>query len=135
MIVVGDTSPLNYLVLIGQVDVLPALFSRVAIPEAVAHELRSARASNVVRRWIGKPPAWLDIQPDPADDGTLNALDSGERSAIALALPIQAEQILIDDLDARIEAGRRNLSISLRGLSLRFGNSCKSGSANVLACK
>ena len=83
MIVVGDTGPLNYLLLIGQVDVLRSLFSRVVIPRAVAAELASARAHEVVRRWVGNPPAWLDIQPDPADDGALTTLDSGERSAIA----------------------------------------------------
>ena len=96
MIVVGDTGPLNYLLLIRQVDVLPSLFSRVVIPRAVAAELASDRAPEVVRRWVEDPPAWLDIQPDPPDDGTLSTLDYGERSAIALALLIQATQILID---------------------------------------
>jgi predicted nucleic acid-binding protein len=112
MIVVGDTGPLNYLLLIGQVDVLPSFFSRVVIPRAVAAELSSARAPEVVRRWVENPPSWLDIQPDPADDGTLSTLDSGERSAIALALLIQATRILMDDLDGRIEAERRNLKVT-----------------------
>ncbi len=40
MIIVSDTSPLNYLVLIGCVDVLERLFGRVIIPEAVLNELR-----------------------------------------------------------------------------------------------
>ena len=112
MIVVGDTGPLNYLLLIGQVDVLRSLFSRVVIPRAVAAELASARAPEVVRRWVGNPPAWLDIQPDPADDGALSTLDSGERSAIALAVLIKAQHILMDDLDGRIEAERRNLKVT-----------------------
>ena len=112
MIVVGDTGPLNYLLLIGQVDVLPSLFSRVVIPQAVAAELASARAPEVVRIWVGNPPAWVDIQPDPADDGTLTTLDYGERSATALALLIKAPQILMDDLDGRIEAERRNLKVT-----------------------
>jgi len=112
MIVVGDTGPLNYLLSIGQGDVLPSLFSRVVIPRAVAAELSSVRAPEVVRRWIENPPPWLDIQPDPPDDGTLSALDSGERSAIALALLIKAPQILMDDMDGRIEAERRNLKVT-----------------------
>ncbi len=37
---VFDTSPLCYLILIGETDVLPALFSEILIPEAVADELR-----------------------------------------------------------------------------------------------
>jgi predicted nucleic acid-binding protein len=67
MIVVGDTGPLNYLMLIGQVDVLPSLFSRVVIPRAVAGELASGSAPEVVLRWVETPPMWLDIQPDPAE--------------------------------------------------------------------
>ena len=32
MIVVADTTPLNYLVLIEQIDLLPALYQQVLIP-------------------------------------------------------------------------------------------------------
>jgi len=39
-------------------------------------------------------------------------LDSGERSAISLALLIQATQILMDDMDGRLEAERRNLKVT-----------------------
>jgi|SRR5208282_5293717 len=39
MIVIADTGPLNYLVLIGEVDVLPPLCTRVIMPEAVVKEL------------------------------------------------------------------------------------------------
>ena len=35
MIVIADTGPLNYLVLIGEVDVLQPLYARVIVPEAV----------------------------------------------------------------------------------------------------
>ncbi len=112
MIVVGDTSPLHYLLLIEQVAILPSLFTCVVIPQAVAAELASPGAPDLVRRWAAKPPAWLDVQPDPAQDGTLSNLDSGERSAIALALLIRVPQILMDDLDGRLEAERRNLKVT-----------------------
>jgi predicted nucleic acid-binding protein len=39
MIVVSDTTPLNYLILIDSVAVLPALFGRVCAPAAVIEEL------------------------------------------------------------------------------------------------
>jgi predicted nucleic acid-binding protein len=39
MIVVADTTPLNYLVLIQHEDLLPRLFGRVLISPAVAAEL------------------------------------------------------------------------------------------------
>lgn len=44
MTVISNTSPLNYLALIGLQDILPALFGRVLIPEAVWHELSSSGA-------------------------------------------------------------------------------------------
>ena len=35
MIVISDTSPLNYLVLIGQAEIVHELYDRVIIPQAV----------------------------------------------------------------------------------------------------
>ncbi len=43
MIVVADTTPLHYLVLIGAVDVLEPLFTRVLVPRAVVEELERPR--------------------------------------------------------------------------------------------
>lgn len=42
MIVVSDTSPLNYLVLLDVVSVLPKLFGEVVVPPAVLTELARA---------------------------------------------------------------------------------------------
>jgi predicted nucleic acid-binding protein len=39
MIAVADASPLCYLVLIGEIDLLPKLFLQVAVPQAVIAEL------------------------------------------------------------------------------------------------
>lgn len=40
MIVIADSTPLNYLILIHQVDLLPQLFDRILIPPAVFEELQ-----------------------------------------------------------------------------------------------
>jgi hypothetical protein len=40
MLVIADSSPLHYLVLIEQTDILPALFGHVIIPPVVAEELQ-----------------------------------------------------------------------------------------------
>ena len=40
MIVVADTSPMNYLVLIDEIDLSPIIFGNVLIPEAVMEELQ-----------------------------------------------------------------------------------------------
>ena len=52
MIVVADTSPLNYLVLIDEVDLLPALFGEVLIPQAVFQELKHPKTPAKVQQWI-----------------------------------------------------------------------------------
>ena len=62
-LVVSDTSPLNYLVLIGQAALLPSLFEKVFVPQAVLEELKHIAAPEDVQRWIAAPPAWLEIVP------------------------------------------------------------------------
>lgn len=99
-LVVADTGPLNYLVLIGASDILPKLFATVVVPEAVCAELRHPRTPASVRAWAMRPPAWIDVRPVPAaafDDPALGALDAGERAALALARIIHADLVLMDD--------------------------------------
>lgn len=43
MIVVCDTSPVNYLVLIDGIDLLPQLFTTVVLPAGVLAELQHPR--------------------------------------------------------------------------------------------
>ncbi len=86
MIVVSDTSPLNYLVLIEAEDLLPKLFGRVVIPNAVFEELQAAGASVKVRKWASNFPEWIEVkQTSLSADASLDILDSGEREAIMLA--------------------------------------------------
>jgi len=112
MIVIADTGPLNYLVLIGSVDVLKPLFGCVIVPEAVVRELRVAGAPAAVRRWIAQAPAWLEVRPDPPSDPTLGFLDPGESAALTLAQLMNADQLLIDDWAGRAEAARRRLRVT-----------------------
>ncbi len=77
MIVLSDTSPLNYLLLIGHVEILPAIFGGLIIPEAVAAELTHARAPDVVRHWIASPPAWCQVRTVTQLDRTI-PLGKGE---------------------------------------------------------
>src|SRR5436190_1826704 len=100
-LVVADSSPLNYLVLIGQVEILPALFEKVFVPQIVQNELHNNEAPESVRRWIAAPPSWLEIvqEKQESDEPDLLQLDDGERAAILLAIRIGAELLLIDDRD------------------------------------
>jgi predicted nucleic acid-binding protein len=115
MIVIADTSPLNYLVLIQEVDLLPLLFGQVIVPPSVCRELKHPGASEEVRRWIAQPPSWLEVRtPTNAPDALLldAELDQGESDAILLALELAADQVIMDDMDGRREAERRRLAVT-----------------------
>jgi len=111
MIVVADAGPIHYLVLVGAVDVLQPLYTRVLVPQTVAEELRDARAPAAVRNWIAQPPTWCEIRPDPPSDPALQFLDPGERAAITLALSLHAGRLLMDEWEGRAEAERRHLRV------------------------
>lgn len=113
MIIVSNTSPINYLILIGQIDLLPELFRQIIIPQAVYSELSDTEAPKLVRTWIATLPDWLKIQPvSQASDTIIDLLDPGERAAILLAQELNADLILLDDMKARRAAKDRGLSIT-----------------------
>lgn len=112
MIVVADTTPINYLVLTGRVDLLRQLFAIVVVPTAVYNELAHSAAPNVVRDWVQNSPAWLRVQSvDPPAESDLDDLDDGEREAILLAEQIRADYLLADETEARREAAKRKLPV------------------------
>ena len=112
MIVISDTTPLNYLALIGQQELLARLFERVIIPQAVWTELQAGGTPEPVRSWIASAPEWLEVrQANLPADAALSMLDPGEQEAILLAQELQADLLLIDDKDGRLEATRRNIAV------------------------
>lgn len=111
MIVVSDTTPLDYLLLSGLDHILPALFGTLLIPAAVHQELASPLAPQSVRVWITEPPAWLEIRRAPMPLPQLAGLDPGEREAITLALSLKADLVLLDEAKGRRVAVRHGLSV------------------------
>ena len=65
MLVVSNTSPISYLVVIEQIDLLSRLFECIFIPEVVRDELSAPKAPPAVRQWIASPPSWLIVQTNP----------------------------------------------------------------------
>jgi predicted nucleic acid-binding protein len=97
-LVVADTSPIFYLLSIGQIELLPRLFTTVFVPDAVHKELCHPTAPPMLQEWITERPPWLEVMPvDLIDDAALQPLGAGERAAITLALSMHAELILIDE--------------------------------------
>lgn len=112
MIVVSDASPLAALSYIRQIDLLPKLYGRVLVPEAVWHELLAGRqhpgreaviqANWIERRTVQNQPLVLALQKD---------LDRGEAEAIALALEADADLLIIDERLGRRTAQHFGLNI------------------------
>lgn len=107
-VVVSDTSPINYLVLIGHIEVLPAIFGQVLVPIAVYEELQRDGAPPDVRSWVSKLPAWVDIRKPVLVDLSLD-LGQGEMEAIALVQEIGADLLLIDERKGSQVARDRHL--------------------------
>ena len=111
MIVVADTTPLQYLILIQHEHVLPALYGRVVVPPAVISELSRDETPKPVRDWLTETPAWLEVQGPKTVTRSPVPLGPGELEAIALAEELKADALLIDDWDGRQEALRRHLNV------------------------
>jgi predicted nucleic acid-binding protein len=114
-LVVADTGPLNYLILIEAAEVLPTLFEQILIPTAVYNELAHDDAPSNVRAFIARKPAWLEVRPNPpssGDDALDAMLDEGERAAIALATSIAADLVLMDDRAGVAVARKYGLAVT-----------------------
>jgi len=102
MIVVADTSPINYLVLIGHIEILPRIYGEVLIAPAVLEDLQDRNAPDAVRSWVAQAPHWMKICPlRGIPHRSLDFLDRGEREAIALAEEVQADRLIADETLAR----------------------------------
>ncbi len=111
MIVVSDTSPINYLLLINQLNLLPNLYQQVIIPNVVRDEMLNPDAPQVLQQWIANPPSWLIVQEVFEVDETLSALDPGEQAAIILAQTLQANLLIMDERLGRQAARDRELPV------------------------
>jgi predicted nucleic acid-binding protein len=102
MIVIADTSPICYLILIEQITLLKRLFKQVTIPQAVFNELRASSAPAEVKNWSNTIPAWLQVQAAKSTSNpALQHLHPGEREAISLALQLNANLVILDEKAAR----------------------------------
>lgn len=94
--------------MIGQIEVLPALFGTVLVPSAVHQELQQPGTPAEVRSWIAGSPPWLLPKRVSVIDPSLD-LDAGETQAIALAEEVGADLLLMDERKGSREARKRGL--------------------------
>ena len=96
MIVVSDTSPLQYLVQIDCVNALPKLYGEVITAPQVISEMVAPGAPPSVSRFAKRPPEWLIVR-SPVELRFVDQLDRGEAAAISLACQERADLVLIDE--------------------------------------
>jgi predicted nucleic acid-binding protein len=113
MIVISDTSPICYLLLIEQIELLPQLYTEILIPTIVQQELSHPRSPLIVQNWINNPPKWLVVRGvNVVDNSNLDGLDAGEQAAIILAEEQKADLLIVDDALGRKIAHSRGLKVT-----------------------
>lgn len=112
MTVVCNTSPITNLAAIAQLDLLHQIYGEIVIPQAVYTEL-------VVHPVPGSSEVqtleWIVLQSvtNSAQVAQLRqSVDAGEAEAIALALELSAERLLIDEATGRAIAQQLGLNIT-----------------------
>ena len=109
-VVIADTSPLNYLVLVDSIEILPRLYGRVTIPDVVMRELTDEGAPIPVAEWARQRPEWVEVQDVSLPvDRSFDDLDPGEYAAILLAERQAEVLLLMDDAAGRQAASRRGI--------------------------
>ena len=78
-VVIADSSPLNYLTLIGSVDVLYRLYRAVVVPQQVIAELIEPAAPHKVQEWASTLPDGIEVRVAVVSDDDMTHPDAGER--------------------------------------------------------
>jgi len=105
LIVVSDTSPILNLWAVNRLDLLRQLYRELFIPPEVGAELQRNGVDYRGQEWL--------VLKEPTNRALINELslrlDPGEAEAIAIALELHADRILIDERRARRVASEFNL--------------------------
>jgi predicted nucleic acid-binding protein len=105
VLIVSNSSPLIALARIQRLDLVSAVLRSILIPPAVAGEIEPS---------IPALPAWVSVRvpssqrPPPTSHGRLG---DGEREAIALAIEVGADAVLMDERAGRQVAEEAGLKV------------------------
>jgi uncharacterized protein len=114
MIIVSDTSPISNLLLIGQLPLLKKLYEQLIIPDTVFQEIKALETFGIDTSII-QVVDWITVQ-SAGDRNLVQALetdlDKGEAEAIALAVELKADRLLIDERIGRRVAQGYGLKIT-----------------------
>ncbi len=113
MIVISDTTAISNLIQIQEFELLKKLYQEIIIPERVYEELRILAEFDIQIEELLKAE-WIDIKEVKSQeliDPFRKKLDRGEAEAIALAIEMQADYLLIDEKEGRKIARENQLEI------------------------
>jgi len=105
--VIADASALICLGWVDQLQILPALFDRIAVPPAVGAEVTHRESAL---------PAWIEVREPgrPLDHRVVTAhLGAGETEVLSLGLELDGAWLILDDAQARALA--RALGLRMLG--------------------
>ena len=112
-VVASTSTPLLALAWLEQLDLLPSLFEKVHIPQAVQEEIHHNPAAIGASELSAAP--WLAVTPITntlAVELLLDQLDLGESEAIVLARELKAELLLMDERRGRRRAMQSGLTVA-----------------------
>ena len=121
---VSNTSPISNLASIDRLPLLREQFKEVWVPEAVKAELKNV-PDTTAKKAIGEAQQSGWIKSRPASNKILigllmTELHPGEAEAIALAIEMKADRILMDEREGRVMAGQAGLPVTgVLGVLLR----------------
>lgn len=115
IVVVADTSPLNYLVQIGCERALPALYERVFLPPVVLRELRNPCTPEIVKQfnrlsmggriWFLWMKGWACASPASVASGSPALLGVLPRASIHGLVEIESALARLQSTDFRRSPG------------------------------
>lgn len=114
MVTVSNTSPISNLAKVGQLNLMQQVYGTILIPTAVYEELLDKRAGETINSAI-QAAIWIETKP--VENQALvsqlrNRVNVGETEAIALAIAVQADRLLIDERLGRQAANNLGLRIT-----------------------
>lgn len=113
MIVVCDASPIISLASVGRFDLLRQLYEKICVPDAVYEEV--TRAGERAGAGELSSAGWVErrtLGNDFLARALYGELDHGESEAIALAVELGADLVLVDERQGRAVAARFGLKVA-----------------------
>ena len=111
MIVVSDTSPISNLLQIGEINLLRQIFYKIVVPTEVFAEIcqiESHKEFLIKQDWIET----ATLADTNLRNSLMTDLDSGEAEAIALAIELKADYLLMDETKGRQIAGSYGIKVT-----------------------